>query len=215
MTRGIRVIERSDPDYWIPRIQDANAKFEESTRKNLAAAIALGKRLLDAKAALPHGEFGRLFHDHANPADGALPFNSQWARRLMAIAANESIAKRHHDVVLPSDLNAVYELAALPAPELEKAIESGEVTPKTTRAEAKALRKKATEPENARPPSEPAKPKTWDEMEPLEQGALVQRAMLQVRALVLGFLEEHPGAKRFVVTELKSITSAIAGVRVQ
>ena len=101
----------------------------------------MGQSLIEAKASVAHGEFGRLFSDHRPRAEGALPFRSNWANRLMKMADHQTIISPHHGADLPADLNTVYELAQLPADQLEAAIESGDVTPATTREEAKALRK--------------------------------------------------------------------------
>jgi hypothetical protein len=135
----------------------SNALFRVWTRgvqRREAVAIDLGKQLLAAKAACAHGEFGRLFSDHARPVEGALSFNRFWATRVMRIAEHSVIANVQHAAQLPADLQTVYELATMTAPALEAAIESGKVTPSTTRAEAKEIKREA-EPE----PAKPAKPK--------------------------------------------------------
>jgi hypothetical protein len=80
----------------------------------------------------------RHFSDHAEPVEGALPFNVRWAQKLMTMASNAVIVNASHATHLPADLNTVYELATMTAPALEAAIEAGKVTPATTRAEALA-----------------------------------------------------------------------------
>lgn len=117
--------------------------FEGSLRKSLSKAIALGKELLDLKEKCAHGEFGRYFSDHEDKAEGALPFTRKWAHRIMTIAESDAIQHVHQDGHLPPDLNTVYELATMTAPALEAAIEAGKVTPNTTRAEAKAIKREA------------------------------------------------------------------------
>ena len=78
-----------------------------------------------------------------------MPFTRKWAHRIMTIAESEAIENVHQDGHLPPDLNTVYELATMTAPALEAAIEAGKVTPSTTRAEAKAIKREA-EPEKVR-----------------------------------------------------------------
>lgn len=131
------------------RARRAWDEFEVSLRKSLSKAIALGKELLDLKEKCEHGEFGRYFSDHEDQAEGALPFVYSWANKLMRIAANDAISNVSHARDLPVDIETVYELATMTAPALEAAIEAGKVTPSTTRAEAKAIKREA-EPEKVR-----------------------------------------------------------------
>lgn len=87
---------------------------------------------------IAHGEFGRLFRDHKQPVEGALPFTKQWARKLMRVASNPSVANGKHAFLLPADIESVYELTKLPEEALTAAIEDGRVRPDMTREEAKA-----------------------------------------------------------------------------
>lgn len=128
----------------LPGIRRKWDAFEGSLRKSLERAIALGQSLIDAKTKLPHGEFGKLFSDHAEPVKDALPFRSQWARKLMQIANSPTLSERVSALDLPANLDTIYELSLMTAPALEAAIEEGRVTPQTTREEAKALRREAT-----------------------------------------------------------------------
>lgn len=112
-------------------------------RKSLEYAIALGKELVALKEVVPHGQFGRYFSDSEQPVEDPLPFAMRWAQTLMVVAQNPAIAqaKAHHDSLLPHDINTLYQLAALPPPAIEAAIEAGRITPDLTRAEAKALKR--------------------------------------------------------------------------
>lgn len=132
--------------------------FESSLRTSLERAIDLGKALTAAKASVAHGEFGRLFSDHRDPVEGALPFTGRWAQKLIKVASHEVIANTNHGSHLPADLNAVAELSLMTAPALEAAIKSGDVTPQTTREEARALRKGEPRVKVEREPDPPRDP---------------------------------------------------------
>lgn len=129
----------SSAAFWVPQIKARFDEFEGGLRSSLEKAIALGAKLNEAKAKLPHGEFGKLFRDHATPVEGAMPFRSEWAQRLMRIAENEVVANPDCSADLPSDLNAIYQLSLMAGRKLQDAIESGDVRPDMTVAEAKKL----------------------------------------------------------------------------
>jgi len=66
----------------------------------------------------------KLFRDHANPVDGALPLGRQWACRLMSMADNEVVTNVDYSLHLPNDLNTVHQLSLMAGNKLEKAIEA-------------------------------------------------------------------------------------------
>ena len=68
-----------------------------------------------------------------------LPFSRQHANRFMAIAANEALSDVTHALHFPADQTTLATLARLPAPEVEKHIKAGRITPTMTRAEAAQL----------------------------------------------------------------------------
>lgn len=125
--------------FWAPRLRQVADRWEASVRRSLTIALQLGRKLLEAKAVLPHGEFGRLFRDHENAVQHALPFSSSWAQRLMSIAGHPALANPEHAPHLPTDLQTVYVLSRVPTGELEAAIERGDVTPDMRRADARDL----------------------------------------------------------------------------
>jgi len=139
-------VTKGSRDMTTPAVQAVRRRwqeFEGTMRKSLEYAIALGKELVALKEAVPHGQFGRYFSDSEQPVEDPLPFNRKWAHRLMLVAHNPVLSSSnvHHDGHLPTDINTVYELATLPQPALEAAIEAGRITPDLTRAEAKALKR--------------------------------------------------------------------------
>ncbi|MGB3935169.1 MAG: DUF3102 domain-containing protein [Burkholderiales bacterium] len=130
---------RDSVRFWLPSLREEADHFELTMRRSLASAIRLGRRLLEAKAHVPHGEFCRLFRDHQDAVVGALPFTRHWAHRLMTIGANEAVANVEHAQHLPSDIETVYLLARLPAEVLQAAIEREQVTTDMGRGEARAM----------------------------------------------------------------------------
>ena len=72
----------------------------------MAAIIDVGRLLLGAKAALPHGQFEPMIRDR-------LPFGESTARRLMIIAEYSILSKRAHGHVLPPAWRTVYEVKGL------------------------------------------------------------------------------------------------------
>jgi hypothetical protein len=123
----------------VDELRKAHDAFEKSMRSSLELAVELGRKLNEAKAKLPHGEFGKLFRDHATPIEGAMPCSIRWAHKLMSIAQHEVIANRKHASDLPHDVEAVYQLARVDSDKLKSAMEQGEVRPDMTRAETKQL----------------------------------------------------------------------------
>ncbi len=130
---------QDQPAFWTGILRREGDRFELTLRRSLAAAMKLGLRLLEAREALPHGEFGRLFADHPAPVENALTVSSSWARRLMSIANCDQLMKREHAPVLPVDLQAVYVLSRAPEPVLEDAFARGAIGPALTRADARRL----------------------------------------------------------------------------
>ena len=66
-------------EFWAQRIRTAHALSVE-------AIVQTGHELLQAKAALPHGEWGRLTGETTR--EPLLPFSSQMGQKLMRFAAH-------------------------------------------------------------------------------------------------------------------------------
>lgn len=158
---------------WAMRIRPAADRLEAAHRRSVRLAIELGDLLLEAKAAMKHGEFGRLFRGHPNAVFGALPFHAPWGRRLMALAGNELISNRQHAVVLPADVDACYLLTRLDDEALGTAIADGQVHAAMSRDDVRRLL-----------------PQKADD-EPTED-ELLARVLQRVRRRLLGFIGEHP-----------------------
>ncbi|MDU8946116.1 DUF3102 domain-containing protein [Ovoidimarina sediminis] len=100
------------------------------------AILDVGRMLTEAKANLPHGQFGRLFAED-NPE--RLPFTDATARKLMAISRHAALGNRAHVHALPPAWGTLYELSKLPEDKLEGAFSAGLIHPEMERQDAVAL----------------------------------------------------------------------------
>lgn len=121
-----------DASCWAQRI-------ESSMQESKDAALRAGAMLLQAKATLPHGEFGAMVK--------TLSFGERTAQRLMAIAGHCVLSNPTHVSALPASWATQYELAKLPEPLLIRGIEDGTIHPRMQRKDVSALiPKKAIKP---------------------------------------------------------------------
>jgi len=129
--------------------------------KGLDAVFDTGQAMLDAKAALPHGDFEDMIRRR-------LPFGVGTARKLMTIAAKTFLANRSIRHVLPTAWTTVYELCHFDDAELERWLAQGRIKPTLTALDLIVARKSRRERPNkhatptvtlsepeARPPIEP------------------------------------------------------------
>jgi hypothetical protein len=92
----------------------------------------VGRELLQAKQGLPHGEFQRM-------VERELPFNSDTARRYMAIVSAKHFQNRPIGTVLPSSWYTLSVLQRLDQSTFDTAVQAGKIHPEMTRADAEAL----------------------------------------------------------------------------
>ncbi len=97
------------------------------------SVIATGRALIEAKAALPHGEFMAM-------VKGDLPFSHDTANKLMKIARDGRIANSEHVLNLPKSWGTLYELTKLGDQAFDQAIAAGAIRPDMERGEATRLR---------------------------------------------------------------------------
>lgn len=129
------VIDVADPQAWARKI---NASMADS----VAAIIATGQAFIDAKKTLKHGEFERMFANHADPLPEPVACSHDTAKRLMAVARNPALSNGAHAPLLPPSWTTLYELTKLPEDKLETAITEGWVKPDTQRADVKEIRER-------------------------------------------------------------------------
>lgn len=94
--------------------------------------LALGRALIEAKAALDHGEFTAMI-------ESDLPFGPDNAQRFMRIAKDPKLSNPANSQVLPSAVAALEALTDLQEDQFEEAVQTGEIHPRMTTADAKAL----------------------------------------------------------------------------
>ncbi len=119
-----------------PRILTTRAEFVADIRREwtnaLEATVAVGRRLNEAKEALPHGEYEAMVTND-------LPFSTSTARKLREIAAFVDEGKVPLDR-LPEAMGTLYAIATLPEETRQQALDAGTIHPEVTRAEVAALK---------------------------------------------------------------------------
>jgi hypothetical protein len=119
---------------WADYIADAH-------QKELTAIILKGRRLLEAKEELPHGDWEKLFKGHPQAVPNALPFSVVTARMYLSIYQHPILQTiTNGNDLLPPSWRTLYELTLLPEDVLLAALRDGLITAETTRAQAHALR---------------------------------------------------------------------------
>ena len=132
----IAVIERSE----LITASDFASAITQRWQDSVVAIIDVGKLLVGAKAALPHGEFGPMVNGDQ------IPFGWNTANRLMAIAGHSILSNSDHDQNLPCSWQTMYELTRAPDESLEAWMQDGTIHPEMERSEvAKLLRQLAHE----------------------------------------------------------------------
>ena len=101
-------------------------QITENWRKGFESVIATGQSLIDAKEALPHGEFISMI-------EADLPFKRHTAFRLMKIAGDERLTNVAHVQHFPPSWGTVYELTKLPDDVFEAKIADGSINPEMKR----------------------------------------------------------------------------------
>lgn len=117
------------PGEWSPG--EAARYVTDAYTKSVEAVIETGRRLVEAKAKLPHGQW--------LPMVELLPFSLRTAQTFMRIADNHALGNTQHVAHLPSSWGTLAVLARLPEDALGERIAAGRIHPDMTRAEAEAL----------------------------------------------------------------------------
>lgn len=109
------------------------ARITECWRSSVQGIIRTGRLLIEAKADLPHGEFGAM-------CDRDLPFSDSTAQRLMAIARDNRLSNPAHVQLLPASWGTLYELTKLSDEEFTSAVQQHVIRPDMLRGEAELIR---------------------------------------------------------------------------
>lgn len=110
---------------WAVRIREAYGQTVE-------AVFQVGRELLQAKQALPHGEFMRM-------VEKELPFSADTAQRYMAISSASHLQIPRIARHLPSSWYTLHVLQRLDVSTFDAAVTAGKIHPEMTRADAEAL----------------------------------------------------------------------------
>jgi hypothetical protein len=117
-------------DQWAAQI---NAQWG----KSVEAIVTTGRLLIEAKAELGHGEWGKLFSQR--PYTGPVPFAIRTAQMLMVIAEHPILTNAKFVAHLPPSWGTLYELACMPDDELLSELEHGRIHPAMTRKDVAHL----------------------------------------------------------------------------
>ena len=108
--------------------------------------VEVGKLLIQAKDALEHGEFLKMFK-------GDIPFREDTAQRLMAIAGNQVLSNTAYTRYLPPSWYTLSILTQLPERQFLKQLKVGAIHPEIERSEAQALVRGLLRPPGTEPPA--------------------------------------------------------------
>jgi N6-adenosine-specific RNA methylase IME4 len=114
---GAILVRTDERSAWTERIHGV-------WQQSVAAIIETGRLLAEAKASLPHGEFGKMI-------TGELPFSARTAQRLMSIAADERL--RHSVSHLPPVWSTLFELTRLDDEQFGARLSDGTINPDMNR----------------------------------------------------------------------------------
>ena len=102
-------------------------------RATVDAVLNAGRLLLEAKAALPHGEFGAM-------CESDLPFSARTAQCLMAITRDHRLQRNL--ALLPPSWGTLYDITKLDDQQFERALSLNVIRPDTERWEIEGFRKR-------------------------------------------------------------------------
>jgi hypothetical protein len=144
----VEVAKPATAEHWAPLVA-------ADWRASVAAIVATGRRLQEARRACRQGEYLRLFSDHRQPCDGHLLFSSRTGQRLVEIAKNPVLADPSHGSHLPASWRTLAELARVKPKPLLAALQDGRVHPEMERRQAEALVAKRATKATAKPSQAP------------------------------------------------------------
>ena len=165
------------------------SRIAAAWQKGVEAILETGRLLIEAKAALKHGEFKSMVHHE-------LPFNPGTAQRLMAIARHPVISNAAHAPLLPPSWMTLYELTKLSPETLLPKIEDGSITPKTERRDVIAMRPVPTKKPSTKKPANVEKSIATASDRPVRDVVTPDEALALLREFA-----------RFVLFVTKSVTT--------
>jgi hypothetical protein len=124
------VYTKKQAEFWAPKLW---RQWDRSTAKIVEELIKVGRMFLKAKAALPHGEWGRLFEG----PDARCTVRT--AERFIAIALHPILSNATHVSHLPTAWGTLYELTKVDHDMLTYALADGRIHPAMERRDVAKL----------------------------------------------------------------------------
>lgn len=101
---------KRDPEWWTPHCAREHDRMVRAFARGLLYALRLGEHLGDARAHVGAKPWRRMFRDHPEAVDDALPIACAWARELVQAAQNQMVAASRRETSVPHDQHVVYVL---------------------------------------------------------------------------------------------------------
>ncbi len=114
-------------------------RLTNAYKKSVQAIVAAGQLLIEAKAAVPHGDWARLFKGQPQAVARPMPVSQHTAEQLMRIARHPTLSNSSHGSNLPTSWRTLAELARIKPELIEVALARGRIHPEITRAEVYGL----------------------------------------------------------------------------
>jgi hypothetical protein len=130
----------------VPSVDDFFERFATAWKRRAETVIACGQIYIEAKEALPHGEFGKF----TDLLQEKLRVSTRIAQMLMKIARNPVLSKTKFFSFLPGSYVTLHALTALPDDLLEQMIADGSINSGTSRARVEELKEEAEREEAAK-----------------------------------------------------------------
>jgi hypothetical protein len=122
----------------MPTVDEWAARIRGHLARTVEGIIATGRDLIEAKRALPHGDW--------LPMLSQAGIGEDTADRFMRVARHPVLSNSAHVRNLPPSYGTLAELSRLPEADVVAAIDGGYVRPDTTRKDVVALTKARTKP---------------------------------------------------------------------
>jgi len=130
-------IEVLQPNSWTP--QEAADYVSEAWQKAVGSIIETGRRLIEAKQRVDHGDWFN--------AVALMPFGESTADYLMQVAHHPDLSNPQQAGDLPASWYTLSVLAQLPEGEIPDLIAAGEITAETRRIDAQRIVNRRNEPQ--------------------------------------------------------------------
>jgi Protein of unknown function (DUF3102) len=115
------------------------AEITATWQKAVASIIETGRLLTEAKKALGHGQWGKLFTEREDGVIGKLPFSQRTAEMLMEISEHPILSNPKFVSNLPPSWGTLHELCSLPDEAMEAMLADGRIHSELRRRDVEVL----------------------------------------------------------------------------